>query len=1165
MKKKRIAHVLITLFTLTCSAYGQAEPQVPFDLEKFQPVLSECRLHSPRTSSPIAVSNGNFGGYELPGRFYLGADGTTMVLGTISNDRDRSELRHNTRWSVLGEEKRLSARLRFDKPVALGSKRSRLNFVQVYKPDESLGPIVLVQWRGSWEADGEEDQLGVFVQGAEDLNLGPRPDGFFDLDVVVEHGILRIYIDNELKGTRDISRFSDSNVFFKTGNYHRGILAHEVEFESLSISTAPPGPSLMLEPAEGDALTVMEGSDPSTYSAVLNRVPNEEVTVSLGFDNVVNASPTSLTFTPSNWDVPQVVSVTAVDEEINQLLEIRTIINTTSSLDPAWDGLSSTLDVSVLADGYAAPVVDAGPNQTLSISDDIPWLPSALFPAGWYDASDAATLTLDGSAVSQWRDKSGNNLHLAQAEASRRPLTGVHTIHGMTTVKFDGSNDHMVTSSNPFGSVIQDAFVITVHRHDGRVRGTLFSLSGSSASGNRWQAHAPWDDHRLYFDTKSGSDNRIQSSYGVSVGDVILTSFYGSVTESTQQVFKNGSLLASGNSPGTLSNPPGNWFVGSGANTQHQNTSIAEMIVINGRVNADERQKLEGYLAHKWALQANLPANHPYKSEAPGGPGVALVLDPIINSPLSGGLTISWSWESGPNPVSFANASDPNTTAFFTEFGKYVLGLTVSDGVTSSYDEITVTVIDPNSTAPEVDAGPDQIVTISGVAQWIPTALPLAAWYDASDESTITKDGSHQVSQWRDRSGNQRHVNQSSNNAYPLSGTRTLNGLNALAFSGSASQFLRSTEPMGEQPLTAFAVVQFDSTDLDSTVFDGAGSRCMLRRRSNGALALYAGSWVDGETTAAEAVLVSVEFNGANSAIRKNGGTAASGDPGAEGLTSGLTIGNISGNPGENWRMDGLVSELIFLSASLPDTERQRLEGYLAHKWGLQVQLPGAHPYKNAAPEIALATASLNGSASDEGSDSLTTLWSLISGPGPVLFEDSGAVETTATFFAEGTYVLRLTADDGFTQIDDDTTITVVPETEDSFSDWIAGFDLGEQEGFDDDYNNDGVPNGLKFFFAIDPREPSPGLSIIAPEAANPHQFTFTHPMAEGLPANVEGEYLWSKDLATFHADGTTNGDGTSVTFVRSEPVDGMVTVTATIHGTPTDRIFVKLVVTELE
>jgi hypothetical protein len=42
----------------------------------------------------------------------------------------------------------------------------------------------------------------------------------------------------------------------------------------------------------------------------------------------------------------------------------------------------------------------------------------------------------------------------------------------------------------------------------------------------------------------------------------------------------------------------------------------------------------------------------------------------------------------------------------------------------------------------------------------------------------------------------------------------------------------------------------------------------------------------------------------------------------------------------------------MFASASTPlsTTDRQKLEGYLAHKWGLAANLPADHPYKSAAP-----------------------------------------------------------------------------------------------------------------------------------------------------------------------------------------------------------------------
>ena len=79
------------------------------------------------------------------------------------------------------------------------------------------------------------------------------------------------------------------------------------------------------------------------------------------------------------------------------------------------------------------------------------------------------------------------------------------------------------------------------------------------------------------------------------------------------------------------------------------------------------------------------------------------------------------------------------------------------------------------------------------------------------------------------------------------------------------------------------------------------------------------------------------------------------------------------------------------------------------------------------------AQASLNGTVNDDGlpNGQLTTTWSMTSGPtgGTVTFGDPSAVDTTATFSAEGTYVLRLTADDGALQSFDEVTITVNPST----------------------------------------------------------------------------------------------------------------------------------------
>lgn len=72
--------------------------------------------------------------------------------------------------------------------------------------------------------------------------------------------------------------------------------------------------------------------------------------------------------------------------------------------------------------------------------------------------------------------------------------------------------------------------------------------------------------------------------------------------------------------------------------------------------------------------------------------------------------------------------------------------------------------------------------------------------------------------------------------------------------------------------------------------------------------------------------------------------------------------------------------------------------------------------------------ANLSGSVSDDGlpdpPGTVTTLWTAQSGPGTVTFGNASSPTTTATFSAEGTYVLRLTANDSQLSSFDQLTVT---------------------------------------------------------------------------------------------------------------------------------------------
>jgi aqualysin 1 len=71
-----------------------------------------------------------------------------------------------------------------------------------------------------------------------------------------------------------------------------------------------------------------------------------------------------------------------------------------------------------------------------------------------------------------------------------------------------------------------------------------------------------------------------------------------------------------------------------------------------------------------------------------------------------------------------------------------------------------------------------------------------------------------------------------------------------------------------------------------------------------------------------------------------------------------------------------------------------------------------------------VATAALDGTVTGATS----TNWTKVSGPGSVSFGSASSVDTTAGFSAIGSYVLRLTASNGSTSVNDTMTATVNPE-----------------------------------------------------------------------------------------------------------------------------------------
>lgn len=89
---------------------------------------------------------------------------------------------------------------------------------------------------------------------------------------------------------------------------------------------------------ESDGSTeVVEGGATDTFSIVLTSQPLSDVVISLTVDAQVTTDSATLTFTPSNWNTPQVVTVSAVDDVVAEGTHASFLSFAVASADPDFD------------------------------------------------------------------------------------------------------------------------------------------------------------------------------------------------------------------------------------------------------------------------------------------------------------------------------------------------------------------------------------------------------------------------------------------------------------------------------------------------------------------------------------------------------------------------------------------------------------------------------------------------------------------------------------------------------------------------------------------------------------------------------------------------------------------------------------------------------------
>lgn len=247
-----------------------------------------------------------------------------------------------------------------------------------------------------------------------------------------------------------------------------------------------------------------------------------------------------------------------------------------------------------------------------------------------------------------------------------------------------------------------------------------------------------------------------------------------------------------------------------------------------------------------------------------------------------------------------------------------------------------------------------------GRPAWTPSLIQTALWLDAADANTITLNGAT-VSQWTDKSGNGRNATQATAASQPTYNATGILGKPALSFDG-ANDSLGISEWSSSPPYSVFVVLQKNSAA------QAAWNGVFLISQS-GNIVFWMGQFA---TTATGARLGNdylaehLDVTGFYQLDVPN--VYAAVQSGTYELTAwrdGNQLGSLAlTNIGQASRsltlgrstittVNGFISEVVMVSeAALSVSNRQKLEGYLAWKWGFEANLPSGHPYKLLPPTV---------------------------------------------------------------------------------------------------------------------------------------------------------------------------------------------------------------------
>jgi hypothetical protein len=233
----------------------------------------------------------------------------------------------------------------------------------------------------------------------------------------------------------------------------------------------------------------------------------------------------------------------------------------------------------------------------------------------WYDAADTSRLTRSGSSVTNWTSKGTNAIALTNA--SNYPTYVSNAYNRLGTLRFTFATNQSLSNASVANSVVQTNTTHTiflVHNPNANNSTPFGFLDSTGIESKRISAVTP-ESSNIPYDVGGRLSYSYASQAAYLNGTLKLETF--TVSGGNRFYRRDGTQLATNGTISSSFNANQILYIG-GADPSYANYKYGgdycEIVWFNRDLTTLQIQQIEGYLAWKWGVQANLPSNHPYKN-----------------------------------------------------------------------------------------------------------------------------------------------------------------------------------------------------------------------------------------------------------------------------------------------------------------------------------------------------------------------------------------------------------------------------------------------------------------------------------------------------------------------------------------------------------------------